>query len=279
MRNLASTLILIILLCYNIVYSDSRDTNPEINLAMGKPVQYAPLPNYELTAKNNTDSTMTYFLLTGDEEANLDKLKSLLNDRQMPQIEKHRRVVRIEAENFRNLGGFKVEYGDRRASHRLNVGMRNIGMDSITTTFNDIYTVGGRYDVDVRYFDEKDGRSEFKLLVGGVQRGEPWTASADTGSWQSKTVADVPVKVDDEIKVEVRGDGGEAGKLDYVQLNYRAQVSNVSGSPTSLFSDEVIQTGVHVFSGDVIWRKPGSIGIEVALHLRRRGSSSSTSSD
>jgi len=179
---------------------------------------------------------MTYFLLTGDEEANLDKLKRLLDDRQMPEIEKHRKAIRIEAENFRELGGFKVEYGDRRASHRVNVGMRNIGTDSITTAFNDIYTVSGRYDVEVRFLDEKDGRSEFRLLVGGVRRSEPWTASADTGSWQSKTVADVPVKTGDEITLEVRGDGGEAGKLDYVQLNYRAQVPNASGSTTSPFS-------------------------------------------
>jgi hypothetical protein len=57
MRNLACTAILTILLCYDTAYSDSRDTNPEINLALGKPVRYAPLPNYELTAKNNTDST------------------------------------------------------------------------------------------------------------------------------------------------------------------------------------------------------------------------------
>jgi hypothetical protein len=183
-----------------------------------------------------SDSTMTYFLLTGDEEANLDKLKRLLNDRQMPKIEKHRNAIRIEAENFRDLGGFEVEYGDRRTSHRVNVGMRDIGTDGITTAFNDIYTVSGWYDVEVRFLDEKDGRSEFRLLVGGVQRSEPWTASADTGSWQSKTIADVPVKTGDEITLEVRGDGGEAGKLDYVQLNYRAQLSNVFGPPTSLFT-------------------------------------------
>lgn len=57
MRNLASTAIFTILLCYNTAYSDSRDTNPKINLALGKQVQYSPLPNYELTAKNNTDSS------------------------------------------------------------------------------------------------------------------------------------------------------------------------------------------------------------------------------
>jgi hypothetical protein len=185
-----------------------------------------------------SDSTMTYFLLTGDEEASLDKLKRLLDDRQIPQIKKQRKAIRIEAENFRELSGFKVEYGDRKASHRVNVGMRNVGTDRITTAFNDIYTVSGRYDIEVRFLDEKEGRSEFKLFVGGVQRGEPWTASADTGIWQSRTFANIPVKVDDEIKVEVRGDGGETGKLDYVQFNHRAQVSNVSGSPTSPSSDE-----------------------------------------
>ena len=183
-----------------------------------------------------SDSTMTYFLLTGDEEANLDKLKRLLHGKQMPQIEKHRKAVRIEAENFRDLGGFKVEYGDRRASHRADVRMRDTGTDRITTTFNEIYAVTGRYDVNVGYFYAKDGRSEFKLFVGGVQRGEPWTAAADTESWQTKTIADVPVKAGDEIMVEIRGDGGEAGKLDYVQLNYRAQVSDASGSTTSPFS-------------------------------------------
>jgi hypothetical protein len=44
------------LLCCNFGYGDSRDADPEMNLALGKPVRYAPSPNYELTAKSNTDS-------------------------------------------------------------------------------------------------------------------------------------------------------------------------------------------------------------------------------
>jgi hypothetical protein len=241
-----------------------------------------------------SDSTMTYFLLTGDEEANVDKLRLLLDDKQMPQIEKHRKEIRIEAENFRDLGGFKVEYGDRRASHRVNVGMRDIGTDSITTTFNDIYTVSGRYDVEVKYFDEKDGRSEFKLLIGGVQRSETWTASADTENWQSKTVADVPIKVGDEITLEVQGDGEETGKLDYVQLNYRTQVSNASGSPTSPFSGNGPLDDPNALPGQkiVAGRKPGYLKYNgggpaflcgpdnpETFLIRRQGSSSSTSSD
>ena len=171
-----------------------------------------------------SDSTMTYFLLTGDEEANLDKLKRLLDGRQMPQIEKRRKAIRIEAENFRDLGGFRVEYGDRRASHRVNVRMGGTGTDRITTKFNDIYTTDGRYDVEVRYFDDKGERSEFQLFVDGVQRGETWTASVDSRSWQSKTIADVPIKAGDEITVKARGDGRETGRLDYVQLDYLGPV-------------------------------------------------------
>lgn len=167
-----------------------------------------------------SDSTMTYFLLTGDEEANLDKLRLLLDEKQVPQIEKQRKAIRIEAENFRDLGGFEVEYGDRKASHRVDVRMGGTGTDRITTKFNDIYATGGRYDVEVRYFDDKGERSEFQLFVAGVQRGETWTASVDSGSWQSKTVADVPIKVGDEIMVKARGDGRQNARLDYVQLDY-----------------------------------------------------------
>ena len=36
--------------------------------------------------------------------------------------------------------------------------------------------------------------------------------------------------------VEVRADSGESGKLDYMQLNYRAQASGAYGSAKSPFS-------------------------------------------
>ncbi len=57
MTNLLSTTILVAFLCHSFAYSVPIDTDPEMNLALGRPVQYAPLPGYGLTAKNNTDST------------------------------------------------------------------------------------------------------------------------------------------------------------------------------------------------------------------------------
>ena len=50
------TAILATLTCFNTAYCDLRDADPKINLALGKRVQYAPLPSYGLTAKNNTDT-------------------------------------------------------------------------------------------------------------------------------------------------------------------------------------------------------------------------------
>jgi len=57
MLHFLSTAILTALLFHNTAHGDSRDTNPQMNLALGRLVRYAPLPAYELTAKNNTDST------------------------------------------------------------------------------------------------------------------------------------------------------------------------------------------------------------------------------
>ena len=56
-KHLISVAASVTLLCFNSGYGHSRDADPEMNLALGQPVQYAPLPNYELTAKNSTDST------------------------------------------------------------------------------------------------------------------------------------------------------------------------------------------------------------------------------
>ena len=168
-----------------------------------------------------SDSTMTYFLLTGDEDADLAKLKLLLDDKKTPLIAEQRKAIRIEAENFRCLNEYRVEYSDRDASHRLCAGLRSIGAGSIRTTLNDIYVVAGRYDVEVRYFDEKDGRSHFSLYVNRTQKGASWRASANDESWHTWMMPDVAVGPGDEIVVEVQGDSGEYCKIDYVQLNYR----------------------------------------------------------
>jgi len=179
-----------------------------------------------------SDATMTYFLLTGDEEATPAKLKTVLNDKRLPAPVGLRKEVRIEAENFQTLVNYELENrNDRNASHRLSVRQPKAGTGRIITSYDQPYAAdNGICDVEVRYFDEKKGRSELKLYINGVQQGQSWTASADTANWQSKTIDNIAVNTGDKIVVEVKADGGETGKLDYLQLNYKAQTFGVVSS-------------------------------------------------
>lgn len=175
-----------------------------------------------------SDSTITYFLLTGDENANLDKFKRLLDAKKRPAPIKARTEVRIEAENFKTLNNYRVNNSkDRNASHKLSVTRANATTGLISTPFDQPYTTGsGLYDIEVRYFDEKTGRSEFSLHINGKHKGQSWTASADANKWQIKTIPNVTINSGDEITVKVKANGNEAGKLDYVQLNDKAQPSD-----------------------------------------------------
>jgi hypothetical protein len=172
-----------------------------------------------------SDATMTYFLLTGDEDADLGKLKSLLDDKKAPAPMDPRKAVRIEAENFRTLDNFLVEpSNDRNVSHRLSVKKAKAGVGRIRTSFDQPYTADSAlYDVEVRYFDAKGGRCQVSLSVSGVRKGAPWSASKDTGEWTTHTIADVAVASGDEITVEVQGGAAESSKLDYVQLDLKGR--------------------------------------------------------
>jgi len=179
---------------------------------------------------------MTYFLLTGDEEATPAKVKTVLDDKRLPVPTCPRKEVRIEAENFQTFENYELENrNDRSASHRLSVRQSKAGTGRIGSVFDQPFAADhGLCDVEVRYFDGKSGRSELSLLVNGVQKGQSWTASADTDSWQSKTISNVTISTSDKISVEVKADDGEICKLDYIQLNYRAQTSGAVNSPAPI---------------------------------------------
>lgn len=85
------------------------------------------------------------------------KLRSLLQDNLVATPVGPRQQVRIEAENFQHLDGYELEYRtDRSASHRLNIKRTNGTAGQIRTRFDQPYTaVRARYDVDVRYLDER----------------------------------------------------------------------------------------------------------------------------
>src|SRR5262245_23970468 len=69
-----------------------------------------------------SDAGMAYFLMTGDQEPEMAKLKQLLDDNIVPKPVNPRWSVRIEAENFVMFDKYEVEYrADPEASHTTNV--------------------------------------------------------------------------------------------------------------------------------------------------------------
>jgi hypothetical protein len=174
------------------------------------------------TRPDPSDAGMTWFLATGDEECDPAKLKRLLEEHQPVTPTVARQQVCLEAENFRHLEGLVLEDRDRNASHRLNVILAD-GKTAgrICARFDQPYTApNARCDLTIRYMAGRGGGSRLGLNVNGVPQGQSWRTTSDQG-WQSYTIADVPIRVGDEIAVEIQSQGGERVKLDYVQLNVR----------------------------------------------------------
>lgn len=82
----------------------------------------------------------------------------------------------------------------------------------------------GRYDLGVRYFDQNNGVSHFRLFVGSLLVGE-WdaddhlpTAKVDGSSSTIRTFAGVALRMGDSIRIEGKPDGGERAAIDYVEI-------------------------------------------------------------
>ena len=156
--------------------------------------------------------------MTGDEAADPAKLKRLLEDNVAPQPIAGRKSVRLEAENFRELEGCKIEdKNDRAASHRLNVKSTG-GAVGIRTAFAEPYVAAqGRYDIEVRYRDQPEKVSKLSLRINGMPRGAEWESTGQDEDWKSHTIKDIEVRAGDAISVQ----SSAPVHLDYVQLNAR----------------------------------------------------------
>jgi alpha-glucuronidase len=82
----------------------------------------------------------------------------------------------------------------------------------------------GWRELRVRYFDQNNGASRYRLLLNG-QVLEEWTASdrlptqkIDASSSSLKSVPQVALRPGDEIRVEASPDGGESAALDYIEV-------------------------------------------------------------
>ncbi len=169
-----------------------------------------------------SDATMTYFLLTGDEQCDPKKLAALLDKKQRPDPIAIRPTIRLEAENFSLLENCSPIAVGKQASQNVTVRMSDAPKGLMRTEFHEIYAAqSGRYEATVQYRDTSNGAAAYVLRINGVPQGNGWQAFADDNAWKSYTVKDVFLSQGDVIEVEIRADGKDRGELDFVQLTYR----------------------------------------------------------
>jgi len=82
----------------------------------------------------------------------------------------------------------------------------------------------GHYDIDVRYFDQSNGVSRFRVYLGNQLIAE-WSANEhfpatvpNTDSSTRYRIPDIALKTGDELRIEGRPDGPEHAALDYVEF-------------------------------------------------------------
>ena len=173
------------------------------------------------TRADCSDAGMAYFLMTGDEESEIGKVRALLEHGATPAPLDPRDMIRLEAENARILEGLKVVFNrrDRDVSHRMHVRVEGVSSGRIGIRLEQPYTASqARYDVKVRYFDGPDGATRYRFYASGRAQGAEWTASADDDAWRTHTLTDVAVTAGDELTLEVTSDGTERGRVDYMEL-------------------------------------------------------------
>jgi len=90
----------------------------------------------------------------------------------------------------------------------------------------------GWFDLDVQYFDESDGKSQFKLFVG-QQLVDEWTADdhlpttkPDAHSSTRRCVRGLALRPGDQVRIEATADGSEQAAIDYIEINPAEHLMN-----------------------------------------------------
>ncbi len=168
-----------------------------------------------------SDATMTYFLLTGDEKCDPEKLAALLDKKQRPDVATIRPTIRLEAENFSLLENFAPVAVGRQASQNVVARLSDGPKGLIRTEFHEIHAAqSGRYEVAVQYRGERTSAATCMLRINGVPQGAGWETSANDNLWKTHTVKEVFLSQGDTIEIEVQASDKGRGELDFVQLTY-----------------------------------------------------------
>ena len=173
------------------------------------------------TRADCSDSGMAYFLMTGDEKPEISKMEKLLREHKIPKPTDPRQSIRIEAENFSDLGDFDIDYrNDREVSQRISIKTKPLRESGITTIYKEPYTaVEGSYDVDIRYYGRLDETVQVQLFIDQKPVGQPLTLQGEKNAWETLTMKEIKIGDGSEILVVFKSTEDSIYQLDYIQLN------------------------------------------------------------
>ncbi len=111
------------------------------------------------------DAGMAYFLMSGDEVATLPKTKSLIIDKTRINVIENRKKIRIEAENFQELTGFKIDYNPADScSKALCVKHSSRLSFSLSTEFKEVYVKErNNFDIRIRFIEGRLNRAVWDI--------------------------------------------------------------------------------------------------------------------
>jgi hypothetical protein len=182
------------------------------------------------TRPDPSDAGMAYFLATGDEMADPEKLRLLLAEHRRPLPLAARAVIRLEAENFRDLEGFEVEESaERQVSHRLAIRRQpQRPAATATTRLREPYMADSAvYDLIVRYAQTagatEQAAGDWELSIDDPRAGRQvhrWSRRGATGGWADQTLPSVTVSQGATLQLRTTAAGA---RCDYVELVQRKQ--------------------------------------------------------
>lgn len=202
------------------------------------------------TRPDASDAGMAYFLMTGDEEAELPKIRRLLEDKRPREILGNRKRIRMEAENYKTLKGFKVEYiNERICSQRVSVKYSGSSLGEIATEYKEIMvTPKNIYDITIHFYTGNYSGTEYGLYVNNKLKGQIWKAD-DLNKWQLKTVKNVSLNIGDIIALKVKSKRGSGIKIDYLELVNVKENNPFKATPSKSLHDMNAMPGQLVIAG------------------------------
>ncbi len=140
---------------------------------------------WSVTRADGSDAGMAYFLLTGDEDATIEKVRAVLERGERPRPIAYRGRVRLEAENSTIMEGFGLIATDGEASHRLHVKMLN-RRGRLATLYGQPYAPAeGRFRLILRYRALGNCTVHLQGCEGSGGDGARLSPVAGWGNWQS----------------------------------------------------------------------------------------------